>query len=133
MPTRKSDGLAGPLPAGRKLHRGTPAFASSSPGWGGGTGNCSADLPPATRKGAKSPGGRCFRRSPGVTLDVRRLIISSRLLAGEKQREEMKMPVLAIHPGEHWGEELKELNMSAAALARRRLYAATARRGVNRK
>ena len=28
------------------------------------------------------------------------------------------MPQLAIHPGEHLAEELKELNMSAAALAR---------------
>jgi addiction module HigA family antidote len=28
------------------------------------------------------------------------------------------MPLLAIHPGEHLAEELKELNMSAAALAR---------------
>jgi addiction module HigA family antidote len=28
------------------------------------------------------------------------------------------MPPLAIHPGEHLAEELKELNMSAAALAR---------------
>ena len=28
------------------------------------------------------------------------------------------MPVIAIHPGEHLAEELKELNMSAAALAR---------------
>lgn len=28
------------------------------------------------------------------------------------------MPLLAIHPGEHLTEELKELNMSAAALAR---------------
>jgi len=30
----------------------------------------------------------------------------------------MNMPVIAIHPGEHLAEELKELNMSAAALAR---------------
>ena len=29
------------------------------------------------------------------------------------------MAVLAIHPGEHRAEELKELNMSAAALARK--------------
>ena len=29
------------------------------------------------------------------------------------------MAVLAIHPGEHLAEELKELNMSAAALARK--------------
>ncbi len=29
------------------------------------------------------------------------------------------MTVLAIHPGEHLAEELKELNMSAAALARK--------------
>ena len=28
------------------------------------------------------------------------------------------MPMLAIHPGEHLAEELKELNLSAAALAR---------------
>jgi addiction module HigA family antidote len=28
------------------------------------------------------------------------------------------MPLLAIHPGEHLAEELKELNMSAASLAR---------------
>jgi addiction module HigA family antidote len=28
------------------------------------------------------------------------------------------VPLLAIHPGEHLAEELKELNMSAAALAR---------------
>jgi antitoxin HigA-1 len=28
------------------------------------------------------------------------------------------MPLPAIHPGEHLAEELKELNMSAAALAR---------------
>ena len=28
------------------------------------------------------------------------------------------MPLLAIHPGEHLADELKELNMSAAALAR---------------
>jgi antitoxin HigA-1 len=28
------------------------------------------------------------------------------------------MPVLAIHPGEHLAEELEELGMSAAALAR---------------
>jgi len=28
------------------------------------------------------------------------------------------MPQLAIHPGEHLAEELRELNMSAAALAR---------------
>ena len=28
------------------------------------------------------------------------------------------MPLLAIHPGEHMAEELKELNMSAASLAR---------------
>ncbi len=28
------------------------------------------------------------------------------------------MPLKAIHPGEHLAEELKELNMSAAALAR---------------
>ncbi|MGA7220480.1 MAG: HigA family addiction module antitoxin [Candidatus Sulfotelmatobacter sp.] len=28
------------------------------------------------------------------------------------------MPVTAIHPGEHLAEELKELNMSAAELAR---------------
>jgi len=28
------------------------------------------------------------------------------------------MPLLAIHPGEHLAEELKELNLSAAALAR---------------
>ena len=28
------------------------------------------------------------------------------------------MPVPAIHPGEHLAEELKELNMSASALAR---------------
>ena len=28
------------------------------------------------------------------------------------------MAVLTIHPGEHLAEELKELNMSAAALAR---------------
>ena len=28
------------------------------------------------------------------------------------------MPQLAIHPGEHLAEELKELNMSATALAR---------------
>ena len=28
------------------------------------------------------------------------------------------MPLLAIHPGEHLAEELKELNMSAAGLAR---------------
>jgi addiction module HigA family antidote len=28
------------------------------------------------------------------------------------------MPQLVIHPGEHLAEELKELNMSAAALAR---------------
>jgi len=28
------------------------------------------------------------------------------------------MPQLAIHPGEHLAEELKELNMSAAGLAR---------------
>jgi addiction module HigA family antidote len=30
----------------------------------------------------------------------------------------MNMPLLAIHPGEHLAEELKELNMSAASLAR---------------
>jgi addiction module HigA family antidote len=30
----------------------------------------------------------------------------------------MNMPLIAIHPGEHLAEELKELNMSAAALAR---------------
>jgi len=29
------------------------------------------------------------------------------------------MPVIAIHPGEHLAEELRELNMSAAELARR--------------
>ena len=29
------------------------------------------------------------------------------------------MPVPAIHPGEHLAEELRELNMSAAALARK--------------
>ncbi len=29
------------------------------------------------------------------------------------------MPVPAIHPGEHLAEELKEINMSATALARR--------------
>ena len=29
------------------------------------------------------------------------------------------MPAPAIHPGEHLAEELKELNMSASALARR--------------
>ncbi len=28
------------------------------------------------------------------------------------------MPLIAIHPGEHLAEELKDLNMSAAALAR---------------
>ena len=28
------------------------------------------------------------------------------------------MPIIAIHPGEHLAEELKELNMSAAELAR---------------
>jgi addiction module HigA family antidote len=28
------------------------------------------------------------------------------------------MPLLTIHPGEHLAEELKELNMSAASLAR---------------
>ena len=28
------------------------------------------------------------------------------------------MPLLAIHPGKHLAEELKELNMSAASLAR---------------
>jgi addiction module HigA family antidote len=28
------------------------------------------------------------------------------------------MPILAIHPGEHLAEELRELKMSAAALAR---------------
>ena len=28
------------------------------------------------------------------------------------------MPLFAIHPGEHLAEELKELNMSAASLAR---------------
>ena len=28
------------------------------------------------------------------------------------------MPIPAIHPGEHLAEELKELNMSASALAR---------------
>jgi addiction module HigA family antidote len=31
------------------------------------------------------------------------------------------MPLLAIHPGEHLAEELKELNMSAASLARQLL------------
>src|SRR5437868_7441844 len=29
------------------------------------------------------------------------------------------MPITAIHPGEHLGEELKELHMSAAELARK--------------
>jgi addiction module HigA family antidote len=29
------------------------------------------------------------------------------------------MPLLALHPGEHLAEELKELSMSAASLARR--------------
>ena len=28
------------------------------------------------------------------------------------------MPIIAIHPGEHLADELKELNMSAAELAR---------------
>jgi len=29
------------------------------------------------------------------------------------------MPITAIHPGEHLGEELRELKMSAAELARK--------------
>jgi addiction module HigA family antidote len=38
--------------------------------------------------------------------------------AAGKRVKGMNMPILAIHPGEHLAEELKELNMSAAALAR---------------
>jgi addiction module HigA family antidote len=33
--------------------------------------------------------------------------------------EEMKLAVIAIHPGEHLAEELNELGMSAAELARK--------------
>jgi hypothetical protein len=61
---------------------------------------------------SKSPPRRTKRDKDGATVRKQRSIIS----------EENSVVVIAIHPGEHLAEELRELGMSAAELARRLRY-----------